>query len=185
MFGVERDARVRWWMTHPPTWTGGLVSRERACAENIYDLKCAVNVLFIPVNAPESQMSPDQTAALRIVAEWADLFPCINSVYVFGSFARGDQAAKDIDIAIEYSDGVRSRMRPDLECYTNVNLRSLELQQALEHAISISVGWTGLASLREPYDQVAWNAIRTGREMGSFGKAKLIATEPKPSLPEG
>jgi predicted nucleotidyltransferase len=113
-------------------------------------------------------MSPDQTAALRIVAEWADLFPCINSVYVFGSFARGDQSAKDIDIAIEYS-----------------NLRSLELQQALEHAISIPVGWTGLASLREPYDQVAWNAIRTGREMGSFGKAKLIATEPKPSPPEG
>jgi predicted nucleotidyltransferase len=130
-------------------------------------------------------LSPDQVKILRIVAEWADLFPCIDAVYVFGSVARGEETPHDIDIAIEYSDEVRANVTAAIECYTNVNARSPELEQSLARVISVSVGWTGLASLREGYDEVAWKSIRAGWETGCCMKAKLIWTEPKPPRSTG
>jgi hypothetical protein len=56
------------------------------------------------------------------------------------------------------------------KCYTNVNANSAELERSLSRVISVPVGWTGLASLRDGYDEVAWKSIRSGREIGYCGR---------------
>jgi predicted nucleotidyltransferase len=123
-------------------------------------------------------LTSNQAEVLRIVAEWAARFPCISAIYVFGSFARDDKSPSDLDIAVAYTEEALNALLH--ECYTNVNLSSPDLETSLKQVISAPVGWTGLASLREGYDQVTWDAIHAGREVGSCGKARMIWTEPKP-----
>lgn len=119
-----------------------------------------------------------QIEVLKIVAAWAVRFPCIRKAYVFGSFARGDQTPHDIDIAIEYTEDVAKRTA--LKCYSDVNAHSGDLEQSLSKMVSAHVGWTGLAVLRNGYDQEAWAAIHAGTVVGSCGKAQMISTRPKP-----
>jgi predicted nucleotidyltransferase len=119
-----------------------------------------------------------QIEVLNIVAEWADRFPCIRTVYVFGSFVRCVQTPHDIDIAVDYSEDVAKRIA--LKCYTDVNLSSTDLEQSLGKVVSVGVGWTGLAVLRDGYDQKAWMAIRAGKVVHCCGKAQMIWTDPKP-----
>jgi predicted nucleotidyltransferase len=47
-----------------------------------------------------------QIEVLKIADAWANKFPCVRTLYIFGSFARGDPEPGDIDIAIEYVDEV-------------------------------------------------------------------------------
>jgi predicted nucleotidyltransferase len=118
-----------------------------------------------------------QIEVLKIAAAWANKFPCVRTLYFFGSWARGAPAPSDIDIAIEYVDDVRKRLA--LRCYTDVNVSSAELELSLRTILPVRVGWTGLAVLSEGYDEKAWAAIRAGRLVHSCGKAQIIWTEPK------
>jgi predicted nucleotidyltransferase len=119
-----------------------------------------------------------QIEVLKIVAAWADKFPCIRTVFVFGSFARGVQSPHDIDIAVDYIEDVAKRMA--LKCYSDVNACSTDLEQSLSRIISVRVAWTGLTVLRDGYDEKAWTAIHAGRLIQCCGKAEMIWTEPKP-----
>ena len=121
-----------------------------------------------------SEPTARQIEVLKIVAEWAQRFSCIQTVYVFGSFARGVQKPSDIDIAVGYVEDVAKR--PMLECYSNVNACSAELEQSLSKVVSAPVGWTGLV-IAQGYDQTAWAAIRAGRMLRCCGKAQLIWTD--------
>jgi predicted nucleotidyltransferase len=123
-------------------------------------------------------LTSDQAEVLRIVAEWAARFPCISAIYVFGSFARNDRSPSDLDIAVAYTEEELNALVH--EGYTNVNLSSPDLEASLKQVISAPVAWTGIKVLGEDYDHVAWDAIHSGREVGSCGKAKMIWTEPKP-----
>ncbi len=119
-----------------------------------------------------------QTEVLKIVAAWADRFPCIRKIYVFGSFARGAEMADDIDVAVDYIEDVAKRVA--LQCYSDVNQGSTDLEQSLSRVVSNRVGWTGLAVLRDGYDHKAWTAIHAGRVLYCCGKAQMIWTDPKP-----
>ncbi len=119
-----------------------------------------------------------QTEVLQIAAAWANKFPCVRNLYIFGSFARGAPAPSDIDIAIDYVDDVRKRLAA--QCYTDVNRASMELEQSLYRILLVPIGWTGLAVFSEGYDEKAWAAIREGRLVQSCGKAQMIWTKPKP-----
>jgi predicted nucleotidyltransferase len=119
-----------------------------------------------------------QIEVLKTVAAWAVRFPCIRTVYVFGSFARGDQMPHDIDIAVDYIEDVAKHTA--LKCYSDVNLCSTGLERSLNKIVSAQVGWTGLAVLRDGYDQKAWAAIHAGTLVAFYGKAQMIWTEPKP-----
>jgi predicted nucleotidyltransferase len=125
-----------------------------------------------------SDLTNTQIEVLQAVAEWANRFPCIRVVYVFGSFARGHHAPNDLDIAVEFTEDVVRRTA--VECYTDVNLGSTDLERALAKILSVSVGWTGLTVLRDGYDHRAWAAIRAGRLLQCSGKARMIWTEPTP-----
>jgi len=107
-----------------------------------------------------------QIEVLKTVAEWADRFPCIRKIYVFGSFARGVEMPDDVDIAVDYIEDVT---KTALRCYTDVNVCSGDLEQSLSGIVSVRVGWTGLV-LADGYDQKAW--------MGdSCGKGGLLLRE--------
>jgi predicted nucleotidyltransferase len=44
-----------------------------------------------------------QKTALEIIAQWADRFECVTSAVIYGSVARGDEAAtSDLDVDLEY-----------------------------------------------------------------------------------
>jgi predicted nucleotidyltransferase len=118
-----------------------------------------------------------QIEVLKIVAEWADRFPCIRNIYVFGSFARGLELPHDLDIAVDYSEDVAKRTA--LKCYSDVNTSSTDLEQSLSRIVSVGVGWTGLAVLADGYDQKAWMAIHAGKVVYCCGKAQMIWTEPR------
>ena len=119
-----------------------------------------------------------QIQVLKIVADWADRFTCIRKIHIFGSFARGEKC-KDIDIAVDYIDDVRKLKA--VQCYTEVNTNSADLERALRKVVSVQVGWTGLDVLRtKKYDHTAWEAIKSGRVIQACGKAQLVWTEPKP-----
>jgi predicted nucleotidyltransferase len=117
-----------------------------------------------------------QIEVLKIVAAWADRFPCIRNVFVFGSFIRGVQMPQDIDIAIDYTDDVAERIAT--QCYIEVNTCSMDLERSLSSIVSVRVGWTGLAVLSEGYDQKAWDAIHAGKTVHCHGKAQMIWTAP-------
>jgi len=124
------------------------------------------------MNSPSAK----QLEVLNLVAAWADRFPCIRRIYIFGSFARGISTPNDIDIAVDYTDNVRT----ELQCYSDVNARSIDLEQSVRGIVPVRVGWTGLAALRDGYDQTAWISIHAGRVVHCCGKAQMIWTEPKP-----
>jgi hypothetical protein len=67
-------------------------------------------------------MTPKQRDILGAVAAWADEYPCIQAIHVFGSIAR-DEAGKesDLGIAFEYVPGIRGDDHEAVECYTKVN----------------------------------------------------------------
>ena len=121
-----------------------------------------------------------QREVLKTLAAWADQFPCIRGVYVFGSFARGVEMPDDIDIAIDYSE---LGNRVAVACYSAVNASSEDLEHSLSKIVPVHVAWTGLAVLSEGYDQTAWAAIQSGRVVQCCGKAQMIWTDPKPSQP--
>lgn len=118
-----------------------------------------------------------QIEVLKIAAAWANKFPCVRTLYFFGSWARGAPAPSDIDIAIEYVDEVRKHQAH--QCYTEVNTSSEELEQSLHTILPVRVGWTGLDVLGAGYDETAWAAIRAGGLVHSCGKAHMIWTKPK------
>jgi len=93
------------------------------------------------MNNPATQ----QIQVLKTVAEWADQFTCIRKIHVFGSFARGEEFS-DIDIAVDYIDDVRELKA--VQCYTEVNKSSTDLEKTLSKIVSVQVGWTGLDILR-------------------------------------
>src|SRR5262245_53027875 len=48
-------------------------------------------------------MNTKQKTALEIIAQWADRFECVTSAVIYGSVARGDEAAgSDLDVDLEY-----------------------------------------------------------------------------------
>ena len=86
-----------------------------------------------------------QIQVLKILAEWADRFTCIRKIHIFGSFVRGEKFS-DIDIAVDYIDDVRKLKA--VQCYTEVNKSSTDLEKTLSKIVSVQVGWTGLEILR-------------------------------------
>jgi predicted nucleotidyltransferase len=116
-----------------------------------------------------------QIEVLKIVAEWANRFPCIRNIYVFGSLARGVEMPNDVDIAVAYIEDVT---KTALRCYTDVNKCSGDLEQSLSGIVSVRVGWTGLV-LADGYDQKAWTTIHAGKVVYCCGKAQMIWTEPR------
>jgi predicted nucleotidyltransferase len=119
-----------------------------------------------------------QIEVLKIVADWADRFPCIRHIYIFGSYVRGAQIPDDIDIAVAYTEEVSKRTA--LQCYTDVNFHSTDLEQSLGRIVTPRVAWTGLRLLLDGYDHTAWGAIHAGTVVHCHRKAKMIWTEPKP-----
>jgi predicted nucleotidyltransferase len=128
-----------------------------------------------------THLTAKQIEVLKIAAAWADEFPCIRTVYIFGSFVRGVLTPHDIDIAVDYIEDVVKRTA--LQCYSDVNSHSADLEQSLSRVLSVHVGWTGLSVLRDGYDHKAWAAIHAGKVVHCDRKAKLIWTEPKPIMP--
>jgi Polymerase beta, Nucleotidyltransferase len=121
-------------------------------------------------------VTPKQRDILNEVAAWADRFPCIKLMHVFGSGARGDdRESSDLDIAFEYVPD------PDSDCYTNVNGQWGIFAADLKRKFAHQPKGTGLSPYNEPYDHVAWQSIREGREIGHVRKAVLTWTAPKPS----
>jgi len=114
-----------------------------------------------------------QIQILETVAEWADRFTCIRKIHVFGSFARCE-AFSDIDMAVEYTS-----KDPPPECYTAVNMRSGELEEALSRVVPANIGWTNIAVKNQGYDHKAWEAINSGKVIQCCGKARLVWTKPK------
>jgi predicted nucleotidyltransferase len=124
-----------------------------------------------------NNLATQQIQVLKTVAEWADRFTCIRKIHIFGSFARGEKFG-DIDIAVDYIDDVRELKA--VQCYTDVNTSSADLEETLSKVVSVQVGWTGLNVLRtKKYDATAWEAIKSGKVIQCCGKAQLVWTKPK------
>jgi predicted nucleotidyltransferase len=122
-------------------------------------------------------MTPKQLEILNEIAVWAERYPCIEAMHVFGSIARDDaRTSSDIDIAFEYTPNVRSGAMA--ECYTKVNADWDNLAVSLKDKFTHQPKATGLF-FSDGYDHEAWTAIRAGREVGRVGKVRLTWTAPK------
>ncbi|HEY1474032.1 MAG TPA: nucleotidyltransferase domain-containing protein [Pseudolabrys sp.] len=127
-----------------------------------------------PQNKRIKIMTPKQLDILNQIAAWAERYPCIEAMHVFGSIARDDAtAASDIDIAFVYSASAMT------ECYTKVNADWDNLAASLKDKFAHQPKATGLFFM-DGYDHKAWAAIRAGREVGRVGKVSLTWTAPKP-----
>ena len=116
-------------------------------------------------------MTPKQQSILEHVAAWADHYPCIKAVHVFGSIARGDEKpTSDIDIAFEYVASIRSN-NAMVACYTQVNTDWDDFAAALKGKFGHQPKCTGLFLAGGP-DDTAWAAIRAGREVGRIGQSR-------------
>ena len=124
-------------------------------------------------------MTPKQQGILDAIATWANRYLCIKQIHVFGSVARNEtHDASDLDIAFEY---VADIMADDamVDCYSRVNTDWGKLAESLKEQFGHQPKETGLSPFACPYDEVAWRAIRGGREVGRNGKVVLTWTAPK------
>ena len=121
-------------------------------------------------------MNPKQEIALRTIAQWADRFECIKGVVIFGSVARGDEEPNsDLDVDLEFvvplTEGAAQSYRN--ACRSFDDLRR-DILRATGHSLDIS------NYVLDHLDDVARRAIECGIELGTLGKAKIVATAPKP-----
>jgi predicted nucleotidyltransferase len=126
----------------------------------------------------KSFVTPKQAAILTDIGNWAEAYPCLAKVHVFGSIARDDDTANsDLDIAFEYIPEV-AEGHANTACYTQVNEDWDALAEMLRRKFGHQPRCTGLFVV--PYDVEAWRAIDGGHEVGRRGKAVLTWTAPKP-----
>ena len=126
-------------------------------------------------------MTPKQREILGTLAVFASTYPCIKTIHVFGSVARNEaHSASDLDIAFEYVSDIKSSDTL-MECYVRVNADWDKHAALLKEKFGHQPKQTGLWPYAGPYDEVAWRAIRNGREVGRNGKAVLTWTAPKPN----
>jgi predicted nucleotidyltransferase len=127
-------------------------------------------------------LTPKQTAILTEIAAWAEAYPCLAKVHVFGSIARDEATANsDLDIAFEYVPDI-GQGHANTECYTQVNADWENLAEMLHKKFGHQPRCTGLFA--PPYDVEAWRAIRAGHEVGRCGKAMMTWTAPQAKGPD-
>jgi predicted nucleotidyltransferase len=125
----------------------------------------------------------EQDKILKVISAWADKYPCIKAMYVFGSVARNEATAtSDLDIAFEYVSEVRSYESNAVGCYTTVNDQWEQLVEELKQICRYQPSQTGLSPFSDSYDHKAWSYIRNGREIGRYGKVILTWTARKPII---
>jgi predicted nucleotidyltransferase len=123
-------------------------------------------------------MNPKQEIALKTVAGWADQFECVKSAVIFGSVARGDEGPEsDLDLDLEFIAPLTGlRMA---ESYMNARKSFDDLHRdildATGHPLEIS------NYVLDHLDDIARRAIECGTEIGVLGKARMVATAPKPN----
>jgi predicted nucleotidyltransferase len=121
-------------------------------------------------------MNQKQEIALRTIAQWADRFGCIKRVIIFGSVARGDEEPNsDLDVDLEFVAPLTERAA---ESYRNACRSFDDLRRDVLHATGHSLDISNY--VLDHLDDVARRAIECGIELGALGKAKIVATAPKP-----
>jgi predicted nucleotidyltransferase len=122
-------------------------------------------------------MNSKQRLALQIIADWADRFACVKSAVIYGSVARGDEKpSSDLDLDLQFEFDLTA---PGMAVsYTNAQQSLDELREqilcATRHRLKIS------NYVIKRYDRTARRAIECGTEIGARGKARVVATKPKP-----
>jgi predicted nucleotidyltransferase len=122
-----------------------------------------------------------RTRVLEMISAWAERYVCIERVYIFGSFARGDPYPNDIDVAVWFTEATINRN--EVMDYTAAQASSEDLADSILGMSLPKISWTGMTPFTECYDFQAWRYIRAGREVRRLGNAALIYTDPKPANP--
>jgi predicted nucleotidyltransferase len=97
-------------------------------------------------------------------------------VIIFGSVARGDEEPNsDLDVDLEFVAPLNERAA---ESYRNAIQSFDDLRRDVLHATGHSLDISNY--VLDHLDDVARRAIECGIELGALGKAKIVATAPKP-----
>jgi predicted nucleotidyltransferase len=124
---------------------------------------------------PSQQMTNDlQKHALRLLSDFAEHFPCIKAVHLFGSVARGStDDANDIDLFFEYADDMRFSTA-QVAAFSNFQA---ELEQWLLSATR-ALGKPGkpCCTFYGQCDEDIWQAIKATPPTASLGKAFIVPT---------
>ncbi|WP_170827035.1 nucleotidyltransferase domain-containing protein [Magnetovibrio blakemorei] len=102
-----------------------------------------------------------------IVAEWAEQFPILKTVYIFGSHVRGDHHAEsDFDVALEFDllAGSSEETPFDKELISGC----AGLKALLPSGIKLQV--------TKDSDDAAWPNIRAGECVFTTGKTQCVIT---------
>src|SRR5216683_2489407 len=97
-----------------------------------------------------------QGKVLELASTWADKHKCIEAVYIFGSFVRGDANPKDIDIGVWYTKSTLGIFEAGVVDFTAAQASSVELEECIAALGLPKIGWTGIQPFREAYDFQAW-----------------------------
>ena len=121
-------------------------------------------------------MNPKQQIALQTIAQWADRFECIQSVVIFGSVARGDEApSSDLDVDLQFVTPLSGRMA---ESYRNACRSFIDLHRDILRATGHPLDLSN--DVLDHLDDIARHAIEAGIEIGTLRKARIVATAAKP-----
>lgn len=122
-------------------------------------------------------MNPKQEIALETIARWADRFECVKSVVIFGSVARGDEGpTSDLDVDLEFVAPLTGAGMAKSYVKARRSFEDLrkEILGATGHSVELS------NDVLDHLDDIARRAIECGTEIGVLGKARIVATAPKP-----
>jgi predicted nucleotidyltransferase len=122
-------------------------------------------------------MNAKQATAIQIVARWADRFGCVTRAVIYGSVARGDEKpTSDLDVDLEYvSDLTAPGMTKSYdEAHASFDNLCDDLFKAIGHRLRVS------SYDKHHPDTDAKDWIKSGTEIGSAGKARMVTAPPKP-----
>ena len=112
-----------------------------------------------------------QQRTLEALAEFAANFACIDTVYLFGSVARGGTAnANDIDIYFQYVSDLTQNVRDFDKFQGHLDDWTIEVSERLCRRVRPCCTWYGQR------DHEIWQAIQATPVTVRIGKAAMVGT---------
>lgn len=126
--------------------------------------------------------SSDLIRVVGIVSAWADEHPFVVAVYVFGSYARGDNhAGSDLDIAVLYDVDNHDAFTTYMSQHDHGTIRELERRVGIK--LQVSEADSAFRPTRPFERDIVLPMIRERRERALYAVRKVhcIVLPPKPA----